>query len=57
MGALVADTTLLELELDTDEVVVGPVTTPIPPQTIFNDTGNGVAYIVGLAPELATDEA
>lgn len=56
-GVLVADTTLLELEIDTDDVVVGPATTPVPPQTIFNDTGRGVAYIVGFALELATEEA
>lgn len=42
-GVLVAETTLLELELDTEEVLVGPITTPVHPQTIFRETGRGVA--------------
>jgi len=46
------------VELLTDVLVVdagrgGPLT----PQTMFIATGKGVAYIVGLAPELAEDEA
>lgn len=51
------DTTVLELELNIDEVVVGPATASLPPQTIFRETGRGVAYMVGRAPALATDEA
>jgi hypothetical protein len=48
---------LLELELVTDVLVVDPATVAVPPQTIFSDTARGVAYTVGLAPELAADEA
>jgi hypothetical protein len=45
----------LELELVTG-VLVGALVA-VPPQIMFIDTARGVAYIVGLAPELAADEA
>jgi hypothetical protein len=47
----------LELELVTDVLVVNGALVAVPPQIMFIDTARGVAYIVGLAPELAADEA
>jgi len=45
------------LLLDGEVLVVDAATVAVPPQTMFNDTGKGVAYMLGLAPELARDEA
>lgn len=49
----------LELEVVTEALllVVGAAVVETPPQTMFKDTGNEVAYMVGLAPELAAEEA
>jgi hypothetical protein len=51
------DVELLELELVTDVLVVSGALVAVPPQIMFIDTAIEVAYIVGLAPELAADEA
>lgn len=45
------------LELVVDVLVGDTLSAAVPPQTMFNETGRGVAYTVGLAPELAAEGA
>ncbi len=53
----VEELVLLKLELGTVVLEVNTPLVAVPPQTIFSDTAKGVAYTVGLAPELAAGEA
>jgi hypothetical protein len=49
---------VLEPKVEVDVLVVDwAVVVASVPQTIFSDTARAVAYTVGLAPELAADEA